>query len=196
MRITTEQCDEAIDALRRVRDDLAAVLAMDRQLRTLERPDGYRTSVRPEGSPSSTDDEGETLPPHSDPTGSAVVLRVYGRSSPTRKEITTMTEAIAEIVKQARVADGARARALEPGVQHKAPDGCRNHLAHGLGWHPVTAKERCRWCYDFWSAEGVDAPKELLEKRDQGRRVNEADVDRALAHNRSKRARARRRKAG
>jgi hypothetical protein len=196
VRITTEQCDEVIDAIRRVRDDLGAVYAMDRQLKMLERPDGFRTSVRATGSPSSTDDEGEILPPHSDPTGSAVVLRVYGRSSPTRREIETMNGALNEILDLARQADGARSRALEPGKEHKAPDGCRNHLAHGLGWHPPLAKERCRWCYEFWSAEGVDAPKELLEKRDRGGRVNEADVDRALAHRRSKRARARRRRAG
>lgn len=109
-----------------------------------------------------------------------------------------MTEAVAEIVKQARVADGARARALEPGKDHKPPPGCRNHAAHGLEWEPVQALERCRWCREFWLAEGQDAPKELLEQRARGQRISEADVARALAlvHRHSKRARARRRKAG
>lgn len=195
MRITTEQCDEILAALGRVRADLQAVYDMDRQLRMLERPDGYRTSVRPEGSPSSTDDEGEVLPPHSDPTGSAVVLRVYGRSSPTRKEIETMNGAVTEMLTLARQADGARARALEPGKEHTPPDGCRNHLEHGMGWEPVTAKERCRWCYEFWSAEGVDAPKPLLEKRARGQRISELDVESAIPHRQSKRARKRARKA-
>lgn len=195
MRITTEQCDEIIAAVERVRENLYDVYAMDRQLRLLERPDGYRTSVRPEGSPSSSDDEGEVLPPHSDPTGSAVVLRVYGRSSPTRKEIETMTGAIKEILTLARQADGARARALEPAKEHIAPAGCRNHAAYGMGWEPVTAKERCRWCYEFWSAEGADAPKALLEKRARGQRISEADVEAAIPHRQSKRARKRARRA-
>lgn len=195
MRLTTDQCDEIIAAVQRVRSDLHDVLSMDRQLRMLERPDGFRTSVRPEGSRSSTDDEGEVLPPHSDPTGSAVVLRVVGRSTPTRKEITTMTEAVCEMVKLARQADGARARALEPAKERAAPAGCRNHAAHGMGWEPVCAKERCRWCYEFWSAEGQDAPKALLEKRSRGQRISEADVEFAVPHRQSKRARRRARKA-
>lgn len=197
MRITTEQCDEAIDALRRVRDALGAVYSLDRQLTLLERPDGYRTSVRPmEGSPASTDAEGEPMPPHSDPTGSTVVAIIEGRSSTVRTEINVVNAALNEILSLARQADGAVIRALEPGKEHAVPDGCRNHAEHGMGWEPVQALARCRWCREFFLAEGHDAPKELLEQRAQGRRISEADVDRALAHRRSKRARARRRKAG
>lgn len=196
MKITTEQCDEIIEVLGRVRRDLYDVYAVDRQLAAVERPDGYRTSVRPmEGSRPSTDAEGEPLPPHSDSTGSTVVALIEGRVSGVRREINVMTGAVNEMLDLARQADGARVRALEPGKQHVAPDGCRNHAERGMGWESVHANGRCRWCYDFWSVEGVDAPKALLEKRATGRRISESDVDAALAHRRSKRARKRRRKA-
>lgn len=197
MKVTAEQCDEVIATVERIRDDLRAVYDLDRQLRHLERPDGYRSSVRPmEGSRTSTDDEGEPLPGHSDPTGSAVVTLIEGRASGVRREINVMNGAMLEMLNLARQADGARVRALDPGKEHPAPDGCRNHAEHDLGWEPVHSSGRCRWCYDFWSVEGVDAPKALLEKRARGRRINESDVDAALAHRRSKRARKRRRKAG
>ncbi len=197
MTITAEQCDEIIDVVRSVRANLQAVYDVDRQLRHIERPDGYRASVRPmEGSPSATDDEGEPMPGHSDPTGSAVVTLIDGRASGVRKEINVMAGAVNEMLALARQANGAMQRALEPGKEHPVPDGCRNHEAHGLGWQPVHSSGRCRWCYDFWLVEGVDAPKALLDKRDGGRRISEADVDAALAHRHSKRARKRRRKAG
>jgi hypothetical protein len=196
MRLTHDQCDEIIDVVRQVRDDLAAIGALERQLAHLERPDGWRRSVRPaESSRPATDADGEPLPSHVDTTGSTVVARIEGRTTGVRREIDVLAGAVAEMLALARQADGARARALEPGKEHSAPDGCRNHEQHQMGWEPVQALGRCRWCREFFLAEGHDAPKVLLEKRARGLRVSVADVERALAHRRSKRARARRRRA-
>jgi len=197
VRITTTQVADTIATLESIAGDLGAVYDLDAKLRSAERPDGYRRSVRPmEGSRASTDDDGETLPGHSDPTGSTVVALVDGRSSGVRGEVAVLTTALAEVIALVRQADGARARALEPDRAHVVPEGCRNHAAHDLGWEPVQALGRCRWCREFFLSEGSDAPRSLLEARARGQRISERDVDQALAHRRSKRARARRRKAG
>jgi len=197
VKVTTAQVADAIRTLESISADLAAVYALDAKLRSAARPDGYRRSVRPmEGSRPATDDDGETLPGHSDPTGATVVAIMDGRSSTVSREVDVLTGALSEVFALVAQADGARARALEPGREHTAPDGCRNHATHGLGWEPVLVKERCRWCYEFWTVQGVDAPAVLLAKRARGGRIYDADIDRALAHRRSKRARARRRRAG
>lgn len=196
MRITTEQCDEIIAAMRRIRTDLYDVAALDRQLSLLERPDGYRTSVRPmEGSRPASDAEGEPLPPHSDSTAAAVVTLIDGRASGVRREIDIMAGAVGEMLSLARQADGARGRALEPAKEPLTPDGCRNHGEQGMGWEPVHCQRLCRWCYDFRANEGFDAPRALLEQRARGQRISESDVERAAPHRRSKRARRRQRKA-
>lgn len=197
MRITPDQCDEIIDAVERIRDDLAEVHALDENLRRAARPDGYRSSVRPmEGTRPATDDRGNTLPNYSDPTGSTVLALMEDRTESTRGEVAVMTQALREMLKLARQADGARARVLEPVKEHAPPEGCKTHAGSGMGWEPIHAVGRCRWCYDFWAAEGVDPPASLLRARHEGRRISQAMVAAALSHPQSKRARKRRRKAG
>lgn len=199
-RITPEQIEEAAEVLERLRRDLKAVYELDKRVASGEQPDGYRTSVRPmEGSPSATDDEGEPLPPHSDSTGQTVVRLIDGggHTDRVRTEVRTMNDAFATLLKEAHRADGARDRALAPDKKAStAPPGCRVHEGYDLGWEPVHASERCRWCYDFQRVQGLDPPMQLLEARSKGRRISEAMVAAALAqHRHSARARKRRRKA-
>lgn len=37
----------------------------------------------------------------------------------------------------------------------------------------ASASERCRWCYDFWTQWGVDAPAAILKLRRDGKRITE-----------------------
>jgi len=197
VKITAEQITEAIEALERLRADLPAAYDLDHRLGCVERPDGFRTSVRPmDGSRSSTDDAGEALPPHSDPTGSTVVTLIdgTGRRSSVRDEVEMMTGCLLEIRGLARQADGARARVMLPDGTALDPEQCEVHKRHGFAFEPPFCRSRCRWCYDFWLAEGVDAPADLLQAKAEGRRISRKMVADAVRH--QPKAKSRRRRTG
>lgn len=60
--------------------------------------------------------------------------------------------------------------------------GCIVHSQYGT-YEPVEYNLRCRWCYDFWRAEGVDPPHDLLKARSEGRRITTQMVRAALNRN-------------
>lgn len=203
MRITTEQCDEIIATVQRIRSDLATLYELDRRLASVEVFDGFRSSVRPmEGSAGSVlDEDGFPVPPLSDPTGDGVVAVLDGtrRRSSVREDVALLNACMAEVRGIVRQADGARARAMVPddaGSAKLNPDACQNHERHGQGFAPVYRSERCRRCYDFWLVEGVDMPLDLVVAYDRGVRVTERMVSDALRHQPRAKSKRRRRKAG
>lgn len=206
MRITTEQCDEVIAVMESIKADLATIYELDSRLGAVEAYDGFRASVRPmEGSASTVlDEDGFPVPPLSDPTGDGVVSMLDGtrRRSSVREEVRLMNSCMAEIRGLARQADGARARARGPEADDEGravkldPDACENHERHAQGFMPVHRTGRCRRCYDFWLAEGVDMPLELLIAYGKGQRFTERMVADALRHQPRAKSRRKRRKAG
>lgn len=203
MRITAEQCDEIIEAVQRIRGDLGTLYELDNRLASVEVFDGFRTSVRPmEGSAGTVlDEDGFPVPPLSDPTGDGVVASLDGtrRHSSVREDVKLLNACMAEIRGIVRQADGARARAMVPDDAGRArldPDACQNHERHGQGFMPVHRSERCRRCYDFWLAEGVDMPLPLLVAYGKGQRFTERMVADALRHQPKAKRKRRGRRAG
>lgn len=204
MRVTTEQCDEIIDVVKRIRGDLATLYELDRRLAGVEVFDGFRSSVRPmEGSAGTVlDDDGFPMPPLSDPTGDGVVTVLDGtrRRSSVREDVALLSACMAEVRGIVRQADGARGRAMAPddgGDRRKLdPDACENHERHEQGFMPVHRSSRCRRCYDFWLAEGVDMPLPLLVAYGKGQRFTERMVADALRHQPKAKSKRRKRKAG
>jgi hypothetical protein len=70
--------------------------------------------------------------------------------------------------------------------------GCRSCETIGQ-WTPVRAAGRCRWCYDFSIAQGVDPPEDLLQARAAGKRISQWMIDQALAKPKKRRSRQSRR---
>lgn len=66
-----------------------------------------------------------------------------------------------------------------PQADTQGEPGCIVHAAHGT-FEPVHKNLRCRWCYDFWNAESVDPPGDLLAARAQGKRITTQMVRAAL----------------
>ena len=155
--------------------------------------DGFRSSTRAtDGSPSSvTDDEGNPVPPRSDPTGELVIQRRV--SDPMWEQAASVWQALTHALGDLRVARGSMIKAFEGRDEEPDEPGCVN-CQRVASWVPVHRSERCRWCYDFWLAEGFDAPDDLLKVRASGRPVTQRMVTQARpakAQRRSTRRKAR-----
>lgn len=198
MRITSEQCNEVIEIVERIREHIGTIYDLDRRLGDAERYDGFRSSLRPmEGSKATVvDEDGVPMPDLSDPVGEAVVSMLAGdrRPSTVREDVKLLNATFAEIRGLARMADGARDRAMLPDDKTLDPECCEVHKRHEFGVEPLHRSGRCRWCYDFWLAEGVDPPLPLLKARAEGRRITQQMVMDSLRH--QPKAKRRKRRAG
>lgn len=199
MKITTEQIDEVVAVLDRLRRDADDCLTLGRRLSVVEHVDGFRASVRPmDGDRDSHDEDGEPIT-LSDPVGEVVarILDGEGRRGSTTEDVRLLTSCWAELRGIARQMDGARARILAPTDEGAKvdPDCCAVHERHEMGFEPLHRSGRCRWCYDFWQAEGVDPPKPLLEARARGQRITAAMVTDALRHQPKAKSSKKRRRA-
>lgn len=92
-----------------------------------------------------------------------------------------LTETLAHIRNLA--SDAAKLTWTPPSDREGEP-GCINRHA---GYEPVHKNLRCRWCYDFWLAEGIDPPSTLIVARDRGERITQHKVRDALNKRRGRR---------
>lgn len=159
------------------------------------RSDGFRRrSGVGEGGPSSVlDDEGFPMPPRSDPTGELAVADLRS-TDPIRKHAQAALRALVDARSLLRVAKSETILAFEETDAQVGEPGCRPHAQAGR-FELAEHGERCRWCYDFWRAEGVDPTKELIVARSMGKRITSKMVSDALAGRRPGR-KARRGKVG
>lgn len=88
-----------------------------------------------------------------------------------------LTETLAHIH---NLASEAAALTWTPKADTQGEPGCIVHAQHGHH-EPVHKNLRCRWCYDFWNAEGADPPADLLAARAQGKRITTQMVRAALS---------------
>lgn len=184
-----------------LRGDLTAVELLRRARRGTR--DGYPTrSIGSGGGPSSDvfDDE-ETgqrvvLPPRSDPVADLVIARNdpdRAKADPIRRRAADLKRLVRGAVGNLTVAVGTLSKAEPP--KAVAEPACRVHAALGL-WAAVHRGDRCRWCDDFFRAEGVDPPEDLLRARDEGKRITNRMVKEALKPRAPRQRGKRRRKAG
>lgn len=141
--------------------------------------DGYPTRSFGGGSAPSTllDENGDAMPPLSDPVGELVVSG--GLIDPIRYHRESVIRGVAGALGDLRMALSALAHAFDPDETSPGEPACRSHMAIGV-WELAVHNGRCRWCYDFWLAEGVDPPAGLLEARRDGKRITRPMVDLAL----------------
>lgn len=154
--------------------------------------DGWARSVRPSnGTSTVTDDLGQPMPPLSDPVGEQAATNADGNDG-VRRHADTILRGLNGALGDIRMAVGAASH-ITPPKQDPTPDEpeCTNHANAGLHNEPTRSGDRCRWCYDFWLAQGVDAPAELLIARYQGKRITPGLVTEALAPSRKPKARVR-----
>lgn len=143
------------------------------------RRDGYRTQRLDVGAPSTVlDDEGHPMPPLSDPTGELAAsdakvvdpVRYLGEDA-----LRGVTGALGDL----RMVRNALISCSKFFDTNPGEPGCSSHARIDM-WVPVEDNGRCRWCYDFWRAEGIDPPAELLKARADGKRITRQMVEEAL----------------
>ncbi len=140
--------------------------------------DGYKSTSMGDGSSrSARDEDGELTPPHSDPTGSAVVTPVSAKD-PMLKHTQIVVNRLENIIGDLRVARGEMIQASRLGDLRPAEPGCSSCERIG-SWVPMVKNSRCRWCYDFWTAEGIDPPLMILNARADGKRITRQLIDEA-----------------
>lgn len=153
--------------------------------------DGYPLrSMGDHSAASVLDDHGDPMPPLSDPTGELAVQddRV---ADPIRYSGDTVVRGITGALGDLRMARDALMKLstrLEPEL---GEPGCSSHARLG-SWESIHKNGRCRWCYDFWIAQGQDPPTDLLDARSAGKRITQRMVDEAMMPKRSGKRRSRR----
>lgn len=141
--------------------------------------DGYRTSSRPGGAPASVlDERGDPMPPLSDPTGELATAdsRII---DPIRYNGESVFRGLGGALGDLRMARAALVKLAQTLTTDPGEPGCAVHSRIG-SWEAVHKNGRCRWCYDFWLAEGQDPPTDLLDARAAGRRITRQMVEDAL----------------
>lgn len=149
-------------------------------LMSAARRDGFKSSSRPGGTPSSVlDDEGVPMPPLSDPTGELATENVKIHD-PMRRHGQAAILAISDARELLLKAKSEMIRAFEESDVQAGEIGCRVHAEAGLFEEPSRG-DRCSWCYRFWLEHGdTDAPPELVRLKEKKGRVTERDVKEAL----------------
>lgn len=103
------------------------------------------------------------------------------RPDPTTKAADEIVRRVDQAVGELRHATTALYLASKgEGKAPTAPDDdmwCANHLRHGMFEPAGRRTGRCGWCYRFALAEGVDAPKQLLDAKARGIRVTAQMID-------------------
>jgi len=142
------------------------------------RSDGFKRRSMGGGEAQTIRDEnGDPMPPVSDPTGEVAANEVKVLD-PIRVKGVLVFSNLLGALGQFRVARGALIEAFK-GQAGDGDPGCKCHGSIGR-FEEVHRAERCRWCYDFWLTEGVDPPAELLKARAAGKRISDAMVREAL----------------
>ena len=155
--------------------------------------DGYRANTRYDTEASETavrDEDGKAVPvPRiSDPTGELASSQ-QKVTDPIWIHAESLLRGISGALGDLRMARGALFNSTKYVDTSPAEPGCSSHERVGE-WIPVEDNGRCRWCYDFWLAEGQDPTPELLELRAQGKRITQAMVEQALRPKKKKSKRA------
>lgn len=155
-----------------------SVYEMIQQLSAAQ-PVGFpRNSMGGRGAKTSFDGKGEPMPLISDPVGELVASPglVF---DPMHKHTQSVVQAIRNATGDLRAARASMIKASVYADLKPAEPGCSNCARVG-DWTPIYRGERCRWCYDFWTAEGVDAPSVLLQARSEGRKITEFMIKESL----------------
>ena len=144
------------------------------------RRDGYRTRSMGGGQPQSVlDEEGNPIPPLSDPVGELVVDERKVRD-PMVDHVTTLMRSLTHALGDIRVARAEFIRAWE---ENGEPDigerSCRVHARIGI-FELAVRSDRCDWCHRFWLSEKVDVPDDLLRAKQDGKRISQRMIDEAL----------------
>lgn len=167
--------------------------------RAEDQPDSMPSDSMPDYSAPTTEidrkeegGDGRPLPPRSDPTLAAVVVR--SRLGPVERALLQGGETL-HAVKRALEAASSKVAQTRPPVTPPKPNDeiwCVHHLIHGMQ-EPRGAKtgEMCEWCAKFRQACGVRPPRELLEKRARGEYIREADILKALGRRAGRKQRRR-----
>lgn len=157
--------------------------------------DGIRSTAtdRAGGRGSVLDDQGDPMPPVSDPVGELVANATAGRPNQRQHDV------------EAHVAQARRSLAIALSLVHQtlpAPNtltrlkptgdpGCTS-CKRIDAFAPATRAGRCDWCYRWWLAENEDPPVGVLEARARGDRITTKIVAQARADSRRRRRRTRR----
>lgn len=155
-------------------------LAEALRLLSLSARDGWRTSTRPGGTPTSiVDDEGVPMPPMSDPTGELATEAVKVHD-PIRRHAQIALRALVDAQAHLQKAKSEMVQAFEEHDLEDGEVGCRVHAEAGYFEEP-TRGDRCGWCYRFWLEHGdLDAPPELVRIKETKGKVSERQVKEAL----------------
>lgn len=185
--------DESLSNVRRFAGQVSHAHAELMSLAQAQIPDGYpRASMKEPGSPTNeTDESGEPVLPHADPTFSAVEGRKRLKTTEEYLALCSAAQKLrdAEKAMQAVVGIIDRAKRLNrPKVCEDSDVWCEHHLAFGL--HESRGHRRknngtetvlCDWCETFLRTQGMRPPRMLLEDRAQGKRITEQKIARAKA---------------
>jgi hypothetical protein len=125
------------------------------------------------------DENGDPMPPLSDPTGELATEVVKVRD-PIRAHAESALWALVNAQGMLRKAKSEMIRAFEESDVTDGDPRCAPHAGAGFFVEPERG-ERCGWCYRFWLAEGVDPPPELVRAKEAVGRVTSRMVREALA---------------
>lgn len=158
------------------------------QLLAAAKRDGFPARSMSDGeSRTAYDDKGEPMPLVSDPTGETVIAPAS--NDPMFGHMQSVARGIACALGDARIARAAMIRASQFAESRPAEPGCSSCARIG-SWMAVEDNGRCRWCYDFWLAEGIEPPVELLKARGSGKRITRQMVEESMTRRPKKGRRA------
>lgn len=158
--------DELSLSLAAICDLARAIPALEARLRDRlreTRPDGYpAASMCPARAASAAD-----------PTAAAALADI-AYADPDWQKLRSVWTAIRHAQHDLEYAHGSMSRALQQSidVNGPSPDQCVScERIHQVA--PVYKARRCRWCYDFYRAQRVDPPTEVLHAHHSGRRIHQ-----------------------
>lgn len=182
--------DEVTGAAKQAKERTPSVVYL-LSLLSAARRDGYRTNSMPSGGAGSVlDDQGMPMPPLSDPTGELATAddRII---DPIRHNGDAVFRGLTGALGDLRMALGSLIKIAQQTQTFPGEPGCVNCAQIGR-FEEVTRGVRCRWCHDFWLAQKVDAPLELLQARADGKKITQQMIDQALQPARFGRTKAKR----
>jgi hypothetical protein len=189
------QLRDMLDEMRKALDDLESGTRLPGEHEGKCTPNVYQmigllSAIRRDGRPGSSrfgktghanvkDENGVPIPPRSDPTGEAAVDPGTDRD-PVYGHIQAIVDGITTAVGSLRKARTEMILGSQYAELRPPEPGCSSCERIG-SWVPAEDNGRCRWCYDFWLAEGCDPTIWLLQERAAGKRITQPMVNQALA---------------
>lgn len=163
--------------------DVLYMLDLGRAARTAAR-DGRRSNTRlGVHSPANVKDEnGDTMPPLSDPVGELAVSddRI---ADPIVRYLSSVLRGLDSALGDLRLARVSMVAGLVDVRADDGEPGCSCHAEIGV-FEEVTLLApnslRCTWCYKFWLAYGMDPPVDLLRDKQDGKRITEPMITESL----------------